>query len=130
MDKKFRALRKIQYPRAQHHSKRRHRWVGVKGSTRNRFHDPKGLSARCIPMVQRRHRGFYFAVNGAGARHCPPTYNFHRGDWDKFTRQAVITEELVLCREVDDAVLNVTDDIMKAADATIPTTSNSLRKLS
>ncbi|GFW74641.1 putative RNA-directed DNA polymerase from transposon X-element [Trichonephila clavipes] len=66
---------------------------------------------------------------GAGARHRPPTYNFHRADRDKFTRQAVITEELVLCREVDDAVLNVTDAIMKAADAAIPKTSNSHRKL-
>ncbi|GFU66916.1 hypothetical protein TNCV_4295691 [Trichonephila clavipes] len=50
-------------------------------------------------------------------------------DWDKFTRQAVITEELVLSREVHDAVLNVTDAVMKAANAEIPKASSSHRKL-
>ncbi|GFX15435.1 uncharacterized protein TNCV_3303641 [Trichonephila clavipes] len=36
----------VHFPRAQHHSKRRRRWVGVKGSTRNGRHDPKCPSAR------------------------------------------------------------------------------------
>ncbi|GFX27746.1 uncharacterized protein TNCV_3662331 [Trichonephila clavipes] len=31
----------VQFPRACHHSKRRCRWVGVKGSTRNGRRDPK-----------------------------------------------------------------------------------------
>ncbi|GFS66436.1 uncharacterized protein TNCV_3856861 [Trichonephila clavipes] len=36
----------VQFPRARHHSKRRRRWVGIKGSTRNECRDPKCLSAR------------------------------------------------------------------------------------
>ncbi|GFW44141.1 uncharacterized protein TNCV_3855021 [Trichonephila clavipes] len=31
----------LQFPRARHHFKRRHRWGGVKGSTRNGLRDPK-----------------------------------------------------------------------------------------
>ncbi|GFU53069.1 uncharacterized protein TNCV_3098531 [Trichonephila clavipes] len=42
----------VQFPRAWHHSKRRRRWVGVKGSTRNVRHDPKCPSDRCLRMVQ------------------------------------------------------------------------------
>ncbi|GFX11092.1 uncharacterized protein TNCV_4503071 [Trichonephila clavipes] len=42
----------IQFPRARHNSKRRHRGVGVKGSTRNRRRDPKFLSARCLRKVR------------------------------------------------------------------------------
>ncbi|GFW51655.1 uncharacterized protein TNCV_4213311 [Trichonephila clavipes] len=42
----------LQFPRAWHHSKRRRRWVGVKGSTRNGRSDPKFPSARCLRMVR------------------------------------------------------------------------------
>ncbi|GFX77556.1 uncharacterized protein TNCV_4026061 [Trichonephila clavipes] len=42
----------IQFPRARHHSKRRRRWVGVKGSTRNRCYDSKCPSARLFRMVR------------------------------------------------------------------------------
>ncbi|GFU70882.1 uncharacterized protein TNCV_2205991 [Trichonephila clavipes] len=42
----------FRFPRARHQSKRRRRWVGVKGSTRNRPHDPKCPSARRLRMVQ------------------------------------------------------------------------------
>ncbi|GFU09244.1 uncharacterized protein TNCV_1122431 [Trichonephila clavipes] len=42
----------VQFPRARHHSKRRRRWVGVKGSTRNGRRGPKCPSARCLRMVQ------------------------------------------------------------------------------
>ncbi|GFV79378.1 uncharacterized protein TNCV_1903501 [Trichonephila clavipes] len=42
----------VQFPRARHHSKRRHRWMGVKGSTRNRCRDHKYLSARHFRMVR------------------------------------------------------------------------------
>ncbi|GFU18893.1 uncharacterized protein TNCV_1086211 [Trichonephila clavipes] len=35
-----------QFPRARHHSKRRHRWVGIKSSTRNDCLDPKCPSRR------------------------------------------------------------------------------------
>ncbi|GFV28126.1 uncharacterized protein TNCV_678141 [Trichonephila clavipes] len=42
----------VQFPRARHHSKRRRRRVGVKGSTRNGRHDPKCPSARCLRMVR------------------------------------------------------------------------------
>ncbi|GFW33631.1 hypothetical protein TNCV_2211631 [Trichonephila clavipes] len=41
----------VQFPRAWHHSKRRRRWVGVKGSTRNEHRDPKCPSARPLRMV-------------------------------------------------------------------------------
>ncbi|GFV77859.1 probable RNA-directed DNA polymerase from transposon X-element [Trichonephila clavipes] len=34
-------------------------------------------------------------VNGAGTRFRPPTYHFHRADWDKFTRLAIITGTMV-----------------------------------
>ncbi|GFU40563.1 uncharacterized protein TNCV_3229631 [Trichonephila clavipes] len=36
---------RVQFPCARHHSKRRRRWVGVKGSTRNGLRDPKCPSA-------------------------------------------------------------------------------------
>ncbi|GFT35562.1 probable RNA-directed DNA polymerase from transposon X-element [Trichonephila clavipes] len=68
-------------------------------------------------------------VNGAGTRFRPPTYHFHRADWDKFTRLAIITGTMVQNRAVDEAVFNVTEDIRNAADAAIPKTSNSPRKL-
>ncbi|GFU07091.1 putative RNA-directed DNA polymerase from transposon X-element [Trichonephila clavipes] len=68
-------------------------------------------------------------VNGAGTRVRPPTYHFHRADWDKFTRLAIITGTMVQNRAVDDAVLNVTESIRNAADAAIRKTSNSTRKL-
>ncbi|GFW69793.1 uncharacterized protein TNCV_1884371 [Trichonephila clavipes] len=42
----------IKFPRAWHHSKRRHTWVGVKGSTRNGRRDPKCFSARRLRMVR------------------------------------------------------------------------------
>ncbi|GFT92386.1 probable RNA-directed DNA polymerase from transposon X-element [Trichonephila clavipes] len=67
-------------------------------------------------------------VNGAGTRFRPPTY-FHRADWDKFTRLAIITGTMVQNGAVDEAVFNVTEAIRNAADAAIPKTSNSPRKL-
>ncbi|GFU46486.1 hypothetical protein TNCV_567771 [Trichonephila clavipes] len=48
-------------------------------------------------------------VNGAGTRFRPPTYHFHRADWDKFTRLAIITGTMVQNRAVDAAVFNVTE---------------------
>ncbi|GFX73068.1 uncharacterized protein TNCV_1704701 [Trichonephila clavipes] len=42
----------VQFPRAQHHSKRRSRWEGVKGSTRNGLRDPKCPSARHLRNVR------------------------------------------------------------------------------
>ncbi|GFV28245.1 uncharacterized protein TNCV_679331 [Trichonephila clavipes] len=42
----------VQFPRALHLSKRRRRWVGVKGSTRNGRRDYKCPSARCLRMVR------------------------------------------------------------------------------
>ncbi|GFU20630.1 uncharacterized protein TNCV_3785241 [Trichonephila clavipes] len=41
----------VQFPRARHHSKRRRRWVGVKGSTRNGRRDPKCPPARRLRMT-------------------------------------------------------------------------------
>ncbi|GFV57553.1 uncharacterized protein TNCV_4399091 [Trichonephila clavipes] len=42
----------VQFPRAWHYSKRRRRWVGVKGSTRKRHHDPKCPSSRRLRRVR------------------------------------------------------------------------------
>ncbi|GFV73520.1 uncharacterized protein TNCV_1775481 [Trichonephila clavipes] len=42
----------VQFPCAWHHSKRRCRWVGDKGSTRNGRRDPKCPSARRLRMVR------------------------------------------------------------------------------
>ncbi|GFT76027.1 uncharacterized protein TNCV_1255351 [Trichonephila clavipes] len=42
----------VQSSRAWHHSKRRRRWVDVKGSTRNGRCDPKCSSARRLRMVR------------------------------------------------------------------------------
>ncbi|GFS93563.1 hypothetical protein TNCV_87351 [Trichonephila clavipes] len=50
-------------------------------------------------------------VNGAGTRFRPPTYHFHRADWDQFTRLAIITGTTVQNRAVDEAVFNVTEAI-------------------
>ncbi|GFW70710.1 uncharacterized protein TNCV_2922651 [Trichonephila clavipes] len=36
----------VQFPRGRHHSKRRRRWVGIKGSTRDGHSDPKCPSVR------------------------------------------------------------------------------------
>ncbi|GFW89180.1 uncharacterized protein TNCV_2686131 [Trichonephila clavipes] len=42
----------VQFPRAWHHSKWSCRWVGVKGSTRKEFRDPKCPSAKRLRMVR------------------------------------------------------------------------------
>ncbi|GFY22838.1 uncharacterized protein TNCV_2180991 [Trichonephila clavipes] len=42
----------VQFPRAWHPSKRRRRWVGVMGSTRNGHHDPKCPKTRRLRMVR------------------------------------------------------------------------------
>ncbi|GFU50829.1 uncharacterized protein TNCV_2495331 [Trichonephila clavipes] len=42
----------VQLPCARHHSKRRRRWVGIKGSIRNGRRDLKGSSARLLRMVR------------------------------------------------------------------------------
>ncbi|GFW79232.1 hypothetical protein TNCV_2476391 [Trichonephila clavipes] len=41
-----------EFPRACHHFKRRRRWAGVKGNTRNGCHFPKRLSPRRLGMVR------------------------------------------------------------------------------
>ncbi|GFS47166.1 uncharacterized protein TNCV_2053371 [Trichonephila clavipes] len=46
----FRSI--VQFPLAWHHSKRRRRWVDVKGSTRNGHHKPKCPSVRRLRMVR------------------------------------------------------------------------------
>ncbi|GFV31876.1 uncharacterized protein TNCV_172141 [Trichonephila clavipes] len=43
---------RTQFPRSWHHSKRMRRWVGVKGSTRNRRRNPKCPLARRLRMVR------------------------------------------------------------------------------
>ncbi|GFU66482.1 putative RNA-directed DNA polymerase from transposon X-element [Trichonephila clavipes] len=59
-------------------------------------------------------------VNGAGVRNRPPTYHFHRADWDKFTRLAVVTGVIVQDGTVNDADLKFTEAIRNAANAAIP----------
>ncbi|GFT31280.1 hypothetical protein TNCV_3847971 [Trichonephila clavipes] len=49
-----------------------------------------------------------------------PTYHFHRADWDKFTRLAIITGTMVQNRAVDEAVFNVTETIRNAAMQPFP----------
>ncbi|GFW62611.1 hypothetical protein TNCV_1886581 [Trichonephila clavipes] len=68
-------------------------------------------------------------VNGAGTRFRPPLIIFIAQTGDKFTRLAIITGTMVQNRAVDEAVFNVTEAIRNAADAAIPRTSNSPRKL-
>ncbi|GFT95884.1 uncharacterized protein TNCV_312231 [Trichonephila clavipes] len=43
----------VQFPRAWHHSKRMHRCMDVKDSTRNGYRDPKCPSARRLRMVRK-----------------------------------------------------------------------------
>ncbi|GFT84964.1 uncharacterized protein TNCV_2507721 [Trichonephila clavipes] len=43
----------VQFTRARHHSKRKRRWVGVKGSTRNGRRDPKCPTAKRLRMVRK-----------------------------------------------------------------------------
>ncbi|GFX61040.1 uncharacterized protein TNCV_4116912 [Trichonephila clavipes] len=43
----------VLFPRARHHSKRRRRWLGVKGSKCNGHRDPKCPSARRLRMVRK-----------------------------------------------------------------------------
>ncbi|GFX47734.1 uncharacterized protein TNCV_699881 [Trichonephila clavipes] len=42
----------VQFPRVRHHSKRRRRWKGLKGSTRNGHRYPKCPSARRLRVVR------------------------------------------------------------------------------
>ncbi|GFX43887.1 uncharacterized protein TNCV_4111661 [Trichonephila clavipes] len=42
----------VQFPRTRHNFKRRHRWVDVKGRTRNGHHDTKCSLARHLRMVR------------------------------------------------------------------------------
>ncbi|GFV12612.1 uncharacterized protein TNCV_4425651 [Trichonephila clavipes] len=42
----------VQFPRTRHPSKRRRRWMGVKGSTRNGHRYPKCPSARRLRMIR------------------------------------------------------------------------------
>ncbi|GFU50710.1 probable RNA-directed DNA polymerase from transposon X-element [Trichonephila clavipes] len=58
-------------------------------------------------------------VNGSGTRFRPPTYHFHRADWDKFTQKAIITGTMFQNRASIEAVFNVTEAIRNAADAAI-----------
>ncbi|GFU64755.1 uncharacterized protein TNCV_4476221 [Trichonephila clavipes] len=44
--------RKVKFPRARHHSKRRILWVGVKCSARNGSHDPKCTSVKRLCMIR------------------------------------------------------------------------------
>ncbi|GFU61596.1 hypothetical protein TNCV_3064681 [Trichonephila clavipes] len=75
------------------------------------------------------HNSEHFALLVSHVKVPPPTYHFYRAVWDKLARLSVITGTMVLNRAVDDAVSNVTETIWNAANAAIPKTSNSTRKL-
>ncbi|GFS75010.1 uncharacterized protein TNCV_1396681 [Trichonephila clavipes] len=46
----------VQFPRARHHSKRRRRWLGVKGSTRNGHHESQMSFSQAPSYGSGRHR--------------------------------------------------------------------------
>ncbi|GBO29232.1 putative RNA-directed DNA polymerase from transposon X-element [Araneus ventricosus] len=59
-------------------------------------------------------------VDSSSVTSCPQTYIFQRADWAEFTRRAVITEAMISPDSITDAIQNVIDCIICAADATIP----------
>ncbi|GFU38236.1 RNA-directed DNA polymerase from mobile element jockey [Nephila pilipes] len=69
-------------------------------------------------------------VHGSGVRFRPSNYRFNRADWDLFTRLAVITGAMVQDQDLNSSVRHVTTSIVDAADAAIPKSTNSKRKMS
>ncbi|GFX60797.1 uncharacterized protein TNCV_4977731 [Trichonephila clavipes] len=72
---------RVHFPRARHHSKRRRRWVGVKGSTRNGRRDPRCPSAKHLCMVQ----------EDTGAHSEGPTFAWRAADEAAGCTRAFIT---------------------------------------
>ncbi|GBL82176.1 hypothetical protein AVEN_252370-1 [Araneus ventricosus] len=61
-----------------------------------------------------------YPADNSSMTQSPPTYVFHRADWSVFTRLASITEAMISSCNISDAVQNVIDCIIRAADASTP----------
>ncbi|GBN17018.1 hypothetical protein AVEN_64994-1 [Araneus ventricosus] len=60
--------------------------------------------------------------------HRPSIYIFQRANWDLFKQLATITDAIIDCADISDAVTQVTETILYAADVAIPKSSSRPRK--
>ncbi|GBM26167.1 Retrovirus-related Pol polyprotein from transposon TNT 1-94 [Araneus ventricosus] len=67
-------------------------------------------------------------ADSGGAIQYPPRYLFQRADWEKFMQLADVTESMVCTADITEAVQNVVDCIINAANNTILICSPRLRK--
>ncbi|GBM65107.1 hypothetical protein AVEN_262596-1 [Araneus ventricosus] len=67
-------------------------------------------------------------ADSGGAIQYLPRYLFQRADWEKFMQLADVTESMVCTADITQAVQNVVDCIINAANNTIPQCSPRLRK--
>ncbi|GBN95778.1 hypothetical protein AVEN_200054-1 [Araneus ventricosus] len=67
-------------------------------------------------------------ADSGGAIQYPPRYLFQRADWGNFIQLADITESMVSTADITEAVQNVIDCLINAANNTIPKSSPRLRK--
>ncbi|GBL91055.1 hypothetical protein AVEN_184436-1 [Araneus ventricosus] len=67
-------------------------------------------------------------ADSGGAIQYPPRYLFQRADWGNFMQLADITECMVSTADITEAVQNVIDCFINAANNTIPKSSPRLRK--
>ncbi|GBO20397.1 putative RNA-directed DNA polymerase from transposon X-element [Araneus ventricosus] len=67
-------------------------------------------------------------ADSGGAIQYPPRYLFQRADWGNFMQLADITESMVSTADITEAVQNVIECFIKAANHTIPKSSPRLRK--
>ncbi|GBN99949.1 hypothetical protein AVEN_267365-1 [Araneus ventricosus] len=67
-------------------------------------------------------------ADSGGAIQYPPRYLFQGADWEKFMQMADVTESMVCTADITEAVQNVVDCIINAANNSIPKCSPRLRK--
>ncbi|GBN12420.1 hypothetical protein AVEN_245416-1 [Araneus ventricosus] len=67
-------------------------------------------------------------ADSSGAIQYPPRYLFQRADWGNFMQLADITESMVSTADITEAVQNVVNCLVNAANNTIPKCSQRLRK--
>ncbi|GBO44097.1 hypothetical protein AVEN_188026-1 [Araneus ventricosus] len=67
-------------------------------------------------------------ADSGGAIQYPPRYLFQRADWEKFLQLADVTESMVCTADITEAVQNVVDCIINAANNSIPKCSPRLKK--
>ncbi|GBN92767.1 hypothetical protein AVEN_247806-1 [Araneus ventricosus] len=70
---------------------------------------------------------FSYADSG-GAIQYPSWYQFQRADWEKLMHLADVSESMVCTADITEAVQNVVDCIINAANNSIPKCSPRLRK--